>query len=159
MNVDHGIEVRLGHFVEVDVLGIACVIHEVIEPFASPAFERFADIRDELVKCAQIARVQAKCHRLASHGLDVTNEGLSLGLSRMIGKDYVDAASGEVDGCIASHATACARYNRRSLGHSFDCLACHLIAPFRLGHLPITLLEQFRSVSNDIYPLNPANRL
>jgi hypothetical protein len=29
------IEIRLGHFLEVDVLGIARFVHEVIKPFAS----------------------------------------------------------------------------------------------------------------------------
>ena len=43
MNIEHGIKVRLGDFVEVEVLRIAGVVHEVIEPLTSPAFERRAD--------------------------------------------------------------------------------------------------------------------
>ena len=74
-------------------------------------------------------------------------------------RDHVDTAPGEVEGGVAAHATASPRNNRGSRRHGFDCLTCHVNAPFLFCDLLITMLEYFASVSNDIYPLNPANRL
>jgi len=128
MNVDHGIEVRLGHFVEVDVLRIAGVIHEVVEPFAPPTFKRLADIRNEPVEGTQCTRVEAKCGGPSTHLLDFANDGLGFGLIRVIGKDHVDAASGKINGSVATHAATSTRDDRCSLG--FDCLARHFSAPF-----------------------------
>jgi hypothetical protein len=52
VNVHNRIEVRLGYFLEVDMLGITRAIYEVIKSFACPASQCLADIRNETVECS-----------------------------------------------------------------------------------------------------------
>ena len=68
-------EVGLGHFVDVDVLGIPGVVDQVVEPLASPALQGLVDISNETVKGRQIAGVEAKRRCLLSSGFDFANKG------------------------------------------------------------------------------------
>jgi hypothetical protein len=60
LNVDHVIELGLGHLLEVDMQRIAGIVHKVVKPFASPAFERLADLGHESIECGQNAGIEAR---------------------------------------------------------------------------------------------------
>src|SRR6202011_1095539 len=107
VNVDHSIEVRFGHFLEVDVLRITGVVHEVIESFASPALQRLAHSRHEVVERADIARVELQGDGLGSRLTGERSYLLSLGAIGVVGEDRMDAALGKTEhGAAAEAATS-----------------------------------------------------
>jgi hypothetical protein len=84
VNVDHRIEVRLGHFLKVDVLRIARIVHKVVEPVPPPGLERLADIRDESTERPQITGVEAKRRPVGVRAL--TELGFAVALHSMSGR-------------------------------------------------------------------------
>jgi hypothetical protein len=123
VNIDHRIEVCLGHFVDVDVLRVAGVVHEVIEAVATPGLQRLADVSNKSIKRANVTGVQGKACRFLPHGFDLANETLGLFLTCAIGEEDVDAASRKIDGGVAAQAAASAGDNSDLICHHLNSFA------------------------------------
>ena len=88
------------------------VVHEVIEPFPSPALQRLAHSRHEVVERADIARVELQRDGLGSRLTGERGNLLSLGAIGLVGEDRMDAALGETEHGAATKAATSAGDDR-----------------------------------------------
>ncbi len=79
------VELGFCRFLKAGMQRIACVVHQVVEPVASPALQCLADFGDETVKGANVTGVERKSRRFPSYGFGLANETLSFFLIRAIG--------------------------------------------------------------------------
>jgi hypothetical protein len=117
VDVEQGIELRLGGLLDQRHVAVAGVVDQVIEGLALPGLrDRGAQPCDEIRKAADLASIELQRHGLAAERGDLGHGRGSLAGVAQVGQHHVAALAGDVH-CHIAAETAAATGDDRNRAH------------------------------------------